>query len=266
MAKGIVLAGGTGSRLSPCTKVTNKHLLPVGNCPMVFHPLNLLKKMEIEDIMIVVGGDSVGDFLRLMGSGTNYGLNLSFRVQDETNGIAGALLLTEDFVDNDDMVVVLGDNIFDPDDFDKYSVFKKHLTGTSMIGQSAGTTVIFSYTQDAKLFLKKVNDPERFGVATINDNQEIIKIVEKPAEPETNLAVTGLYMYSSESDLFNVLRTLKVSDRGELEITDVNNYYVQKGACLADIINGFWSDAGTWPSYRKANQWAYENENKVNLF
>jgi glucose-1-phosphate thymidylyltransferase len=261
MAKGVILAGGTGSRLAPCTQVTNKHLLPVGTCPMVFHPLNLLKKMEITDIMIIVGGESVGDFMKLMGSGENYGLNLSFRVQDQPNGIAGALLLTEDFIDNDDMVVVLGDNIFDPDDFDPFDVLNISFDDLNYYGRPMDPKDFYK----AQLFLKEVEKPERFGVATIDSNNEIIKIAEKPKKPETNLAVTGLYMYSQYSDIFEVLKTLKPSNRGELEITDVNNYYVKNNYCKAEILDGFWSDAGTWDSYKKANKWAYENEEKLNL-
>lgn len=261
MAKGVVLAGGTGSRLAPCTQVTNKHLLPVGSCPMVFHPLNLLKKMEIKDIMIIVGGESVGDFMKLMGSGQKYGLNLSFRVQDEPNGIAGALLLTEDFIDNDDMVIVLGDNIFDPNDFDSEDVLSIGFDDLNYYGKPMDVEDFYK----AKLFLKKVKAPERFGVATIDDNKQITKIVEKPNKPETDLAVTGLYMYSQYSDIFKVLKTLKPSNRGELEITDVNNYYIENDYCSAEILDGFWSDAGTWPSYKKANKWAYENEDKMKI-
>jgi glucose-1-phosphate thymidylyltransferase len=252
MAKGVVLAGGTGSRLSPCTKVTNKHLLPVGNCPMVFHPLNLLKKLGIKDIMIIVGGESVGDFLKLMGSGENYGLNLSFRVQDQPNGIAGALLLAEDFMDNDDMVVVLGDNIFDSNKFDRNDVLEHKDRGC------LGPIIVPEY-YEAQLFLKKVPDPGRFGVAEVDEDQVILNIKEKPQNPHSDLAVTGLYMYSRHSDIFNVLRTLKPSNRNELEITDVNNHYVKRDKCKAKIIDGFWSDAGTWPSYKNANKWAFEH-------
>ena len=254
MAKGVVLAGGTGSRLSPCTKVTNKHLLPIGSCPMIFHPLNLLKKMGIKDIMIIVGGESVGDFLKLMGSGQEYGLNLSFRVQDEPNGIAGALLLTEDFIDNDDMVVVLGDNIFDSREFDENSLLK-----INSAEEYFGRPMHFSSSYLSKLFLKKVNNPERFGVATLNDEGKIVSIAEKPHKPDTNLAVTGLYIYSKEAKIFNILRTLTPSNRGELEITDVNNYYIKQERCLAEIVDGFWSDAGTWDSYNNASRWAFDN-------
>jgi len=254
MAKGVVLAGGTGSRLSPCTQVTNKHLLPVGPYPMIFHPLNLLKAMHIEDIMIVVGGDSVGDFLKLMGSGRKYGLNLSFRVQDEANGIAGAILLAEDFVDKEDFVVVLGDNVFDPQEFNSASLLK------STNYQYYGRPIRDKGKYLSKLFLKKVSDPERFGVATLCDNGRIVKIVEKPQQPETDLAVTGLYMYSKNSNVFDVIRNLKISDRGEFEITDVNNYYVDRGYCISQVVDGFWSDAGTWDSYQRANEWAFVNK------
>lgn len=245
VAKGIVLAGGMGTRLAPCTTVTNKHLLPVGPVPMIFHPLNLLKKLGILDIMVIVGGESVGEFLELLGSGEKYGLNLSFRVQDRPNGIAGAILLSEAFADNDDIVVILGDNIFDPEYFTE-------------------DVIALSSQVEAKLFLKEVPDPKRFGVAEIK-NDRIVSIVEKPQIPPSNLAVAGLYVYSSTSGVFDVLRGLRPSKRNELEITDVNNYYVDKGCCTYHIVDSYWSDAGTWPSYCNANIWAFANIDKIKL-
>lgn len=263
MTKGIVLAGGMGTRMAPCTTVTNKHLLPVGNCPMVFHPLNLLKKMGIKDIMVIVGGESIGEFLELMGSGAKYGLNLTFRVQDEPSGIAGALLLTEDFVGESNVAVILGDNIFDPDDFsenDPWDAGANYCYNRPMYADGI----------EAKLFLKSVKDANRFGVATFDKplwpgEKRVIKIVEKPKQPETDLAVTGLYIYSAHADLFSVLKTLKPSDRGELEITDVNNYFVDRKACRAKVVEGFWSDAGTWDSWKISNDWAFDNLDKMKL-
>ena len=260
MTKGVILAGGTGSRMAPCTQVTNKHLLPVGEFPMIFHPLNLLKKMGVTDIMVTVGGESIGEFLELLGSGAKYGLNLTFRVQDTANGIAGAMLLTEDFVDNNDMVVVLGDNIFDPDDFELEDSILTGVQPEFLWGTSINLDV------GAKLFLKNVDCPERFGVATLsNDEQSIESIIEKPSNPPTDLAVTGLYMYGAGSGIFDVLRILKPSHRGELEITDVNNYFVDKGDCEFKVLDGYWSDAGTWDSWQKSNCWAFDNLDKMEL-
>jgi glucose-1-phosphate thymidylyltransferase len=229
---GIILAGGSGSRLYPCTKVTNKHLLPIGEMPMIFYPIKKLVGAGITDILIVTGTEHMGDFISLMGSGTDFGCKLTYRVQDEAGGIAQALSLAERFVVNDPMCVVLGDNIF-------YEPI---------------TTIISSFLSDtsrAHLVLKEVQDPERFGVATISGNT-ITNIVEKPTSPSSPLAVTGIYCYPP--DVFNIIRDLRPSARGELEITDVNNTYLASGRLTHSLFQNYWSDAGTFPSLAKANE------------
>jgi len=237
--KGVILAGGLGSRMLPCTKVTNKHLLPVYNKPMIYFPLNTLVKGGLEDIMIVTGGNNAGDFLRLLGNGSEFGLkDISYTYQEGEGGIADALKLTENFADEDKVIVMLGDNIIKDDISLAIEEFEKQPKG-------------------AKIFLKEVSDPERFGVAEIKDGK-VINIEEKPENPKSNYAVIGLYMY--DSDVFEIAKTLKPSDRGELEITDVNNEYIRRGTMTYSIIDGWWTDAGTFESLYRASKLVAEDK------
>lgn len=232
--KGIILAGGTGTRLYPLTKVTNKHLLPVGKYPMIFHPIFKLKQAGIHDILIVTGKEHMGDVVNLLGSGKEMGVTFTYKVQDEAGGIAEALDLAEHFVNSDQMVVILGDNVFEDD----ITPFVQNF-----IEQSSG----------AKLLLQQVSDPQRYGVAELAHNR-IISIEEKPQQPKSDFAVTGIYMFDSQ--VFNMIKTLKPSARGELEITDVNNMYIERDELSFDILKGWWTDAGTHVSLAKANELA----------
>lgn len=234
--KGIVLAGGTGSRLYPLTKVTNKHLLPVYDKPMIFYPLETLVKAGIRDILIILGGESVGDCIKLLGSGREFGVNLTYRYQDEAGGIAQALGLAEGFVGEDKCMVVLGDNIIE----DNLASAVKNFTGS---GAGAG------------IFLKEVPDPERFGVAELQDGK-IVQIWEKPQNPPSNLAVTGIYLYDHR--VFQIIQTLHPSGRGELEITDVNNAYLKAGELNFYHVHGYWTDAGQFESLYRAISLARE--------
>ncbi|PIQ77724.1 spore coat protein [Candidatus Peregrinibacteria bacterium CG11_big_fil_rev_8_21_14_0_20_46_8] len=227
--KGIILAGGHGNRLKPLTEVTNKHLLPVYNKPMIFYPLNTLIGAGIRDILIVTGSEYAGGFLKLLGSGRDYGCRFTFEVQEEALGIAHALSLAEDFVDKDYMAVMLGDNILED--------------------QVASTMAAFH--GGAHIFLKEIQDAQRFGVAEIEDGV-VTRILEKPKNPPTNLAVTGLYLYDNE--IFDIVRNLTPSARGEFEITDVNNVYIERGRMSYTTLNGAWTDAGTFESLHRANQ------------
>ena len=229
--KGIILAGGTGSRMFPNTKVTNKHLLPVYNQPMIYYPIQKMVEAGIKSIMIVSGPGNAGHFLNLLGSGREFGAKFSFEIQEEAGGIAQALGLCADFADGEKVAVILGDNIFDDGIVEAVKNFEQQEKG-------------------ARIFLKEVDDAFRFGVAEIADNK-IIGIEEKPAQPKSNLAVTGLYMYDPQ--VWEVIKTLKPSGRGELEITDVNNFYVRQGTMAFEILNGWWTDAGTFPSWLRAN-------------
>ncbi|MBU1148945.1 NTP transferase domain-containing protein [Patescibacteria group bacterium] len=220
--KGIILAGGTASRLRPLTKVTNKHLLPVYNQPMIYYPINTLKNAGVNNIMIVSGKGHAGHFLELLGSGKEFGINFSYEVQEEPGGIAQALDLAEDFADGEKIMVMLGDNII-----------------TENIKQAADDFA--NQKSGAKIFLKEVDNPESFGIATL-EKDKIIKIEEKPKNPESNLAVIGIYMFDAE--VFKIIKTLKPSDRGELEITDVNNYYLKQGSLTYQILEGWWGDGG----------------------
>ncbi len=227
--KGVVLAGGTGSRLYPLTKVTNKHLLPVYNKPMILYPLETLKSLGISDVCIVSGGEHIADFIRFLGSGSEFGVKLTYKVQDGPKGIAHALLQAEEFVRKDEKVaVILGDNIFE----------KVEVPSNVFLDNNA------------YIYLKEVEDPERFGVAKLDKNKNIIEILEKPKESPSKFAVTGLYIY--QNDVFDFIKTLKPSQRGELEITDVNNWYLKRDKLKAIFLNGFWSDAGTFKSLLKA--------------
>ncbi|AKB79982.1 Glucose-1-phosphate thymidylyltransferase [Methanosarcina horonobensis HB-1 = JCM 15518] len=226
--KGVILAGGTGSRLYPLTKVTNKHLLPVYNKPMIYYPMETLINGGIKDIMIVSGKGHAGHFLELLGSGVDYGVHFTYEIQEKAGGIAQALSLAEDFVDGDNVTVILGDNIF----------------------QDNIKEDVANFNDGAKIFLKEVPDAHRFGVAELK-GEKVISIEEKPKVPKTNFAVTGLYIY--DSNVFGTVKTLKPSGRGELEITDVNNYYISKGMMEYGMLEGFWSDAGTFESLLKAS-------------
>lgn len=230
--KGIILAGGMGSRLLPLTKVTNKHLLPIGKLPMLVHSIVKLREAGISDIMIVTGTDHMGDMINLLGSGTEYGCKFTYKVQDQPDGIAGALLLCEDFAKNDKFVVILGDNIFEDKLSEYVDLYRK------------GDKSCF-------LLLKKVPDPERYGVAVV-ENGEIVSAVEKPKEHISDLCITGIYMY--DHNVFEEIKRLKPSGRGEYEITEVNHEYIRKNDVNFKIMNGWWTDAGTHESYAKANE------------
>jgi glucose-1-phosphate thymidylyltransferase len=230
--KGIVLAGGLGSRLNPLTKVTNKHLLPVLDKPMIYYPIQCLVNAGITDIQIVTGGNSAGHFLQLLGNGADFGLkDLNYTYQQGEGGIADALKLAEHFADSDPIVVVLGDNIIEGNIIRAVQNFA-------------------AQPQGAKILLKEVPDPERFGVATVQDGK-VTGIQEKPPDPESNMAVTGIYMYDNQ--VFEIVRSLVPSGRGELEITDVNNAYIQAGTMTYEILEGWWTDAGTFESLLRAN-------------
>lgn len=232
--KGIVLAGGTGSRLFPLTKVTNKHLLPVGNYPMIYYPIAKLKEAGINDVFIVTGKEHAGAIVNLLGSGYEMGLKFTYRIQDQAGGIAQALGLAEEFVGNDQCVVILGDNIFEDSITGFVENFKNQKTG-------------------AKILIKEVPDPHRYGVPELKGDN-IVSIEEKPKNPKSNYSVTGIYMYDSE--VFNIIKTLKPSGRGELEITDVNNAYIKKGNLTYNVLQGWWTDAGTFESLARANELA----------
>ncbi len=233
--KGIVLAGGLGSRLYPLTKVTNKHLLPIFNKPMVYYPIETLVGAGIRDILIVTGGKNAGEFLRLLGNGKEFGLrHINYTYQEGEGGIAAALALAEFFADNKPICVILGDNIIEGSIAPYVENFRK---------QGGG----------ARILLKQVDDPQRFGVPEIRGDQ-IVRIDEKPAVPASSYAVTGIYMYDAE--VFEIVRKLKPSNRGELEITDVNNAYIQKGKMAFDILEGWWTDAGTFESLLRASNLA----------
>lgn len=232
--KGIILAGGTGSRIYPLTKVTNKHLLPVGRYPMIYHPISKLKEAGIKEILIVTGVDHMGDIVNLLGSGRDMGVEFTYKVQDRAGGIAQALGLAENFVGNDSCTVILGDNIFRKDISEFTKNFQKQGKGS-------------------KILIKSVSDPQRFGVAELSGDK-IISIEEKPKNPKSSYAVTGIYMY--DSDVFSIIKTLKPSGRGELEITDVNNEYIKRGMMTYDILDSWWTDAGTFESLVRANELA----------
>jgi len=231
--KGIILAGGLGSRLRPLTLVTNKHLLPVYDRPMIYYPIQCLINAGIDEVMIVTGGEHAGDFLKLLKNGKDLGLkNIAYGYQEGEGGIADALKLAEDFADGEKICVILGDNIIEGN-----------------IKKAAGD--FFTQKTGAKLLLKEVPDPERFGVAEIEDGK-IVRIIEKPTDPKSNLAVTGIYFY--DNDVFDICQTLVPSDRGELEITDVNNEYIRRGDLTSDVLEGWWTDAGTHESLYRASK------------
>jgi glucose-1-phosphate thymidylyltransferase len=230
--KGVILAGGLGTRLSPLTKITNKHLLPIYCKPMIYYPLETLVGAGIEEILIVTGGRNAGDFLRLLGNGSEFGLNhINYAYQEGEGGIAEALGLAKHFAGNDKIVVMLGDNIIQKSIKKYVDDFRKEPRG-------------------AKLLLKKVSDPERFGVAELKEGK-IVAIEEKPRKPKSDYAVTGIYMYDNQ--VFDIVKNLRPSKRGELEITDVNNAYIKKGEITYGILGGWWTDSGTFDSLLRAN-------------
>lgn len=239
--KGVILAGGKGLRLYPLTKVTNKHLLPVGNEPMIFNPIKKLKEAGITDIMIITSTEHMGDIVSLLGSGSELGVSFTYRVQESASGIAHALNLAKDFANNDKIVVILGDNI-------TTASIKPHVENFAK--QENG----------ARVLLKEVSDPSRYGVAAL-DEHSILEIQEKPANPKSNYAVIGYYMY--DSSVFNLIESLKPSGRGEYEITDVNNEYIKRGSLKYDILQGEWTDAGTFESLLYANKIMMETLKKT---
>jgi glucose-1-phosphate thymidylyltransferase len=238
--KGVILAGGLGTRLYPLTKVTNKHLLPVYNKPMIFYPIETLVKAGITEIMVVTGGPHCGHFMSILKNGHELGIkHLEYAYQENEGGIADALSLARDFADGDSVAVILGDNTSDADIAEDVRNFK----------------------EGALIFLKEVPDPERFGIATFDpaDPSKIIKITEKPQNPDSKWAVTGVYIYDNQ--VFEFINQIKPSDRGELEITDVNNKYVEKGQLKWGELQGYWSDAGTFDTLLQANNyWAKKGE------
>ncbi len=240
--KGVVLAGGLGSRLEPLTRVTNKHLLPIYNKPMVFYPIETLVRAGIREVMLVTGGRNAGDFLRLLGNGEDFGLKaIHYAYQKGEGGIAEALGLVRHFVGNERHVVILGDNIIEDDIGEFVKAFAKQKNG-------------------AKILLKEVEDAGRFGVAEIEKGR-VVRIVEKPKRPKSRLAVTGIYMFDEQ--VFGIIDTLKRSERGELEITDVNNAYIERGQLSYELLSGFWSDAGTFESLLRANLLVAEKLGKL---
>ena len=231
--KGVVLAGGLGTRLLPLTKVTNKHLLPVYDRPMIYYPIQALVNAGINEIMLVTGGNNAGDFLKLLGNGKEFGLrHLDYTYQEGEGGIADALRLAEYFSDCEPICVVLGDNIIERNILHAAQSFREQKVG-------------------AKILLKEVKDPQRFGVPVL-ERDKVVKIEEKPKQPRSPYAVTGIYFYDAQ--VFSIIKTLKPSGRGELEITDVNNAYIEEGQLTWDILDGWWTDAGTIESLHLANQ------------
>jgi glucose-1-phosphate thymidylyltransferase len=229
--KGVILAGGLGTRLYPLTKVTNKHLLPVCDKPMIYYPIQTLVNAGVRDILLVTGGNSAGDFLRLLGNGKEFGLqHLNYTYQEGEGGIAAALSLAEYFANREPICVVLGDNIIERNIAPIVRAFQEQGRG-------------------AKIVLKEVKDPQRFGVPVF-ERDRLVRIEEKPKEPKSPYAVTGIYCFDHQ--VFDIIRTLKPSTRGELEITDVNNAYIERGQMTWDVLDGWWTDAGTFESLMSA--------------
>jgi glucose-1-phosphate thymidylyltransferase len=236
--KGVILAGGLGSRLFPLTKITNKHLLPVHDQPMIYYPIQTLINAGIEDIMIVTGGNAAGDFLKLLGNGKDFGLkHLNYTYQEGEGGIADALSLVEHFADDQPICVVLGDNLIEKNVRKAADEYRKQGKG-------------------AKILLKQVPDPQRFGVPEL-DGDKVVRIEEKPSDPKSDLAVTGIYFY--DASVFEIIKTLVPSGRGELEITDVNNHYIERGEMTWNELEGWWTDAGTFESLLRASNLVAES-------
>ena len=230
--RGIVLAGGTGSRLRPLTNVTNKHLLPIGRKPMIYYPIHKMIGIGIQEILVVTGVEHMGDVVSLLGSGKDFGCRFTYKVQDEAGGIAQALGLAENFARQSRVVVILGDNLFE-DGLKGYA--------ERFMGQKAG----------ARVLLKQVPDPQRFGVAEFTEGR-VLRIEEKPKRPQSDYAVTGIYFY--DEAVYDIIGTLRPSGRGELEITDVNNAYIGRGTLACDLLEGWWTDAGTFDSLKRAGE------------
>ena len=232
--RGIILSGGSGTRLRPLTKITSKQLLPIYDRPMIYYPLNTLIKAGIKEILIIVAPERAGDYLNLLGSGKKFGVKFTYEIQDKPEGLAQAFLIAENFIDNENVAMILGDNIFE-DDF---------------------SAEIKNFKSGAKIFAKSVPDPERFGVIKLDENGRAESIVEKPIERISDLAVTGLYVYDSR--VVDIVKQMKPSERGELEITEVNNWYLKKGELVVANVKGEWLDAGTFDSLLKAQNIAKE--------
>lgn len=222
------MAGGSATRLRPCTKVTSKQLLPVYNKPMIYYPLNTLIRAGIKDILIIIAPDFAGNFLNLLGSGSEFGVKFTYEIQDKPRGLADAFIIGDNFIGNDNVVMILGDNIFEDDFSDDIRNFKK----------------------GAKVFAKEVNDPQRFGVVEFDKDMKAISIEEKPKEPKSNFAITGLYIYDNR--VVKAAKEVKPSERGEIEITDLHNYYLEKGELDVSMVRGSWLDAGTFDSLLEA--------------
>lgn len=237
--KGIVLAGGRATRLRPLTKITSKQLLPVYNKPMIYYPIETLIKGGIKDILVVVAPEYAGHFLHLLGSGKEFGAHFSYEIQEEPRGLADAFIVGEDFIGKDSVTMILGDNIFDYD-------FSESIK---------------NFTTGAKVFAKEVHDPQRFGVVEFDANRKALSIEEKPQQPKSNFAVVGMYIYDNR--VVEIAKSLKPSDRGEVEITDVNNAYLQRGELQVDIIQGIWEDAGTFDSLLRINNYWAEKAKRV---
>lgn len=234
--KGIILAGGSGTRLRPLTKITSKQLLPIYNKPMIYYPLQTLLDAGIEDILIIIAPDNAGDFLKLLGSGKEFGCNFTYEIQDKPEGLAQAFLIGEQFIGSDSVTLILGDNIYE-DNFRQ---------------------AIQSFQTGGRVFAKQVPDPQRFGVVEINDQQQALSIEEKPAQPKSAYAVTGLYIY--DNSVVEKARNLAPSARGELEITDINNLYLQDGNLDVAFVNGAWFDTGTFESMHSAIKFVRSKE------
>ena len=238
--KGVILAGGSGSRLSPLTRAVNKHLLPVGRKPMIYYPIEKLRSAGIDDILVVTGTEHAGGVFQLLGSGSEFGCRFTYRVQDQAGGIAEALGLAEHFADGEPFCAMLGDNLF-ADDFGPLAQRFVEFAGSTRIWDARGMVL-----------LSQVPDPSRFGVARF-DNDKLVEIVEKPADPPSNWAVAGAYFYAG-SEVFEIIRSLKASARGELEISDLNNEILCRGRLAHVKLTGWWSDAGTFPSLAHAQE------------
>ena len=232
--RGIILSGGSGSRLKPLTKITSKQLLPIYDRPMIYYPLNTLIKAGIKEILIIVAPERAGDYLNLLGSGKEFGVKFTYEIQDKPEGLAQAFIIAENFIDQESVAMILGDNIFEDDFSDEIKSFKS----------------------GAKIFAKKVLDPERFGVIKLDENLKPELIIEKPKEKISDLAVTGLYVFDNR--VVEIAKNMKPSERGELEITDVNNWYLKKGELEVAMVNGEWLDAGTFDSLLRAQNIAKE--------
>ena len=236
--KGIILAGGLGTRLYPLTKVTNKHLLPIGGEPMIYYPLRKLIEAGIKDIMIITGVEHSSAMTSLLGSGNDYGCSFTYRVQDQPDGIGGALKLCKDFIGESSCIVILGDNIFKEN-------LKPHIES------------FCSSDKECKLFFKEVRDPKRYGVGVF-DGEKIIRVEEKPSIPKTNLACVGIYLYTNK--VFDVVENIKPSKRGELEISSVNNVFIENNLCTYAVLKDMWVDAGTMDAYHKTNWLVYKEK------